>query len=402
MADTRYVEAGYSSTNYTVYTADATFTQDPYVEGESYIAAEYVLDKRKLTATLTVTAEDLDFASASITSTATMSCRANYTCSPTYVLEAQPFDTEWQNKGTWQSPRQEIWSHRVFPYANMTASPVVPSFDAVAGFTADGDRKADIIDFTITDFATISARGNYLLAGGTTTKASQATIQTTPNNVIRAVDIPTYDVVTGFSSRGTYQIKGSATLNNNLLIETPPTYKLSRALNEVFANNLNLDFTGTRLRRHEKTLNAEVTITRKSATTNRDVQAGVHPSVASISIQGSRFPGPHLLELRAEAQIPFNNGGYLIEFDKSLSSAFSIVGRGREYVIDPYRIYVVDAETRLLAVEQEDRQIQVDSETRLNTIPQETRGLTIKSETRTLEVQNLVYIDVPGPYDRRE
>jgi hypothetical protein len=145
-----------------------------------------------------------------------------------------------------------------------------------------------------------------------------------------------------------------------------------------------------------------VTITRKSATTNRDVQAGVHPSVASISIQGSRFPGPHLLELRAEAQIPFNNGGYLIEFDKSLSSAFSIVGRGREYVIDPYRIYVVDAETRLLAVEQEDRQIQVDSETRLNTIPQETRGLTIKSETRTLEVQNLVYIDVPGPYDRRE
>lgn len=73
------------------------------------------------------------------------------------------------------------------------------------------------------------------------------------------------------------------------------------------------------------------------------------------------------------------------------------------YNIDPFRVYPVNNETRLLQIEQDTRIFAPIRENRLNTIEQETRVYVIPAETRNLEVQPLALVETVGnPLDRRQ
>ena len=73
------------------------------------------------------------------------------------------------------------------------------------------------------------------------------------------------------------------------------------------------------------------------------------------------------------------------------------------YRIDPYRVYRVQSESRVLEIVQETRKFNTKSENRLNTIEQETRGYPVPSETRNLVIQPLTLVNVAGSaLDRRE
>ena len=73
------------------------------------------------------------------------------------------------------------------------------------------------------------------------------------------------------------------------------------------------------------------------------------------------------------------------------------------YLIDPYRVYKVDSESRLLKVVEERRFYGLNSESRVNSIIEEQRELSVTSETRNLKVQTTKLVEVAGdPLDRRE
>jgi hypothetical protein len=72
------------------------------------------------------------------------------------------------------------------------------------------------------------------------------------------------------------------------------------------------------------------------------------------------------------------------------------------YIIDPFRVYAVDSESRTLIIEQELRKFAVKPENRLNNIEQETRGFTVKSESRVLKPQTLTLTEQINPLDRRK
>ena len=73
------------------------------------------------------------------------------------------------------------------------------------------------------------------------------------------------------------------------------------------------------------------------------------------------------------------------------------------YTIDPFRVYTVDSETRILEIVEETRFYGLNSETRVNSIIEEQRELGVPSETRSLKVQTTKLVEVAGdPLDRRE
>lgn len=162
--------------------------------------------------------------------------------------------------------------------------------------------------------------------------------------------------------------------------------------------------TGTRVRRHEKTLNATATITRINGTTNRNVTSSIDTAAAGISVEGSRFPGVYQLELRANATIEKALAGRLIDFARELvtESSASVRGQLTKLIIDPYRVYTIVDEGRSLQIVEESRIKTLKSENRVNTLQAETRGYPVRSETRNVEVENSVLVEVLDPLDRRE
>ena len=73
------------------------------------------------------------------------------------------------------------------------------------------------------------------------------------------------------------------------------------------------------------------------------------------------------------------------------------------YTIDPFRVYTIDSESRLLGIVEETRIYAPKSETRVNSIIEEIREFNVPSETRTLKTQHKKLVEVAGdPLDRRE
>jgi len=73
------------------------------------------------------------------------------------------------------------------------------------------------------------------------------------------------------------------------------------------------------------------------------------------------------------------------------------------YTIDPFRVYPVENESRLLEIVEERRIYDLKSESRVNSIIEEIREYAVKSETRTLKTQHKPLIEVTGnPLNRRE
>ena len=96
------------------------------------------------------------------------------------------------------------------------------------------------------------------------------------------------------------------------------------------------------------------------------------------------------------------NGGISARATASLNAFNSVLSALTIYIIDPYRVYAVDSESRTLVIALEERKFAVKPENRLNNIEQETRGFVIDSETRTLKPQTLTLIEQINPLDRRE
>jgi hypothetical protein len=86
----------------------------------------------------------------------------------------------------------------------------------------------------------------------------------------------------------------------------------------------------------------------------------------------------------------------------TLAGVLATLTVGEDLKFDPFRIFVVPADTRTVKIAQETRKHTPNSETRVNTIQDETRSHTVRSETRQVEVQpDLKLTDVFGVRDTR-
>lgn len=306
-------------------------------------------------------------------------------------------ETTWETALTWAAPRQEVWALRfdIDPSFIRTGQATLNSNSTVA---VDGDRTARIdivvqgagslsIDPTIivSANATLSSEASITRADGTTNVAGELSV----------------DSSASVSVRGTYQVLGTS--SPNVVSSINVEYTRIRTDSGQFdaAGNIAVEY--TRLRRHEKQLDNTATMLVDGDRIGRGtvLEAGI----STLSCDALRGRGMVDYEIPGVATVSRALGGRLrglLNEQLITESLASVQGQLFNYVIDPYRVYVVKTEGRSLEIVEETRENALKSENRVNTITAESRGYVVRSETRTAEVQNLALIDVFGPNDRRE
>ena len=96
-------------------------------------------------------------------------------------------------------------------------------------------------------------------------------------------------------------------------------------------------------------------------------------------------------------------GGIIRGMDETFTAFNTVLSALTIYIIDPFRVYHIDSESRTLVIQPESRKFSVNRENRVNSIQEETRNYAIDSETRQLVVQPHKLTEVIGnPLDRRE
>lgn len=161
----------------------------------------------------------------------------------------------------------------------------------------------------------------------------------------------------------------------------------------------NVSISANRIRAGSSTFNSVATL---NANADR-VGSGIIlvASSGTLSINGDRIASGKT-SISTSASITKANGGKLTGGIVTMQGFFAQLSALTIYNIDPYRVFTINPETRLLEILQETRIYTPIQESRVNTVLEETRGYTVPSETRTIEVQPLVLVEVEGnPLDRR-
>jgi len=145
----------------------------------------------------------------------------------------------------------------------------------------------------------------------------------------------------------------------------------------------------------------------KQTTTNLVVNADIIgdavtivASAGTLSVEAVKVTEA-LVTSSAEFTLPRWVGGKLFGGIVDIQAFATTVSALTIYNIDPFRVYQVDSESRLLEIVEETRILTSKSENRLNSIQPETRQFKVPSETRLLDVQPLELVELAGIKDRR-
>ena len=330
----------------------------------------------------------------SVSATTSSSARADFVG----VIDINAFQTHptlWSSSATWDSLQDLIWGPMVETFADTFANGVA-SLSTSATVTADGDVTA-IADISPAGAFTVDVDASFsVLASANISTSVTVTALGTTNVVSENVEMSSAftTVASGIfqvnsqpiaiSSSGTLVVdadriaSGVATPQANATIQATPSRTRPFVANLTSSFSLTSDAIST--------TDATVIQAGSFTTTVDAIKAVFAEADMSSNFQTTRWVGGILL------------GGIVdIQAFTVQVSALTI------YIIDPFRVYTIDSESRLLGIEEERRIYDLNSETRVNSIIEEIREFNVPSETRTLKTQHKKLVEVAGdPLDRRE
>ena len=316
------------------------------------------------------------------------------------VVSIQAFQTHpatWNDAYTWDNDATAgtiIWG----PMVEVSATGTIEGTSNVstsATLTADADVTA-IANISPAGIFTVSATGQFEVNGSSAISTSATvSVQGVTNRDITDFNISSaftttvsgiFQVGSGplnFTSSGTLVVDGDriasgvATPQASATVASTPsrTRPFEAGLTGIF--NLSADATS---------LNDGVVIQAGSFAVTVDAISQVSGSASLSGAFTHNFKGGQKF------------GGIInIQGFAAQVSALTI------YIIDPFRVYTIDSESRLLEIVEETRIYKPYSESRVNSIIAEIREFNVPSETRTLKTQHKKLVEVAGdPLDRRE
>lgn len=331
----------------------------------------------------------------SVSATLSSSARADFVG----VVDINAFQTHptlWSDSATWDDPQDIIWGPMVETFADAFAQGV-SSISTSATLTADGDVTA-IANISPAGAFTVDVTGQFEVIGRVNQIDSTVTVtaQGSTNVVSENVQIASAAslVANGIfqvnsqpiaiSSSGTLVVDADRIASGVATPQANATVQATPSRTRPFVANLTSSFSLT----SDATATTDATVIQAgSFTTTVDAIKAVFAEASlSSDFQTTRWVGGKL------------NGGIVdIQAFTVQVSALTI------YIIDPFRVYTIDSESRLLGIEEERRIYTPNSETRVNSIIEEIREFNVPSETRTLKTQHKKLVEVAGdPLDRRE
>ena len=334
--------------------------------------------------TVGITASLTRLADASLTSSATLTATASRTIGGSADIFLAVGDTPWERMNTWDQPAQTYWEG--FDVVGEVVA--TASFRPSIAFTIsiDGTRIRNL-DSSVSSNADLTAFGNLNNA------TAQANISASASVTVDGVR--TRGGVSLEASLGTMSIDGVRTRNANVDISSAMTFELdafrTRNAATLQASLGSLTAQATRARFAQASLVATVDIYANMVVPG---QANI-TSTASLTGSFGRIRANTEILTSSAFTVRATLGG-LIRTTVDISALGSTLIVGTIYRIDPFRVYTVPTESRILEIAQESRKKSIKSENRVNTVTEETRTRVISSETRQLEIQSLSLLNVSG------
>lgn len=333
--------------------------------------------------------------SSAITATATLTSTPNYTASAVVNINAfQTHPTLWGDDISWNESVDKIWGPMVqaLPETRVNGE---ASSSSQFGLTVDGDVTA-VANISPAAIATVDVSATFIVDNSVSinTQASLSATGITNADIRNLTFGGQFDV----SVSGIFQVEGRPNTINSAF-DVAVDGDVVRDGIVIKAGAFGLTATPSRTRPFEADISSQFTLT---ANADRISDAiNIITSAGTLLVNGDRVTDA-TINIDSEFTTTRWVGGKLFGGIADITGFFSQVSALTLLNIDPYRVYVVDDESRTLGIIQETRIYTTKSENRLNTIEQETRAFDVPSETRALEVQPLRLVEVSGnPLDRR-
>ena len=331
-------------------------------------------------------------ATTTITSTASMSIDAGRIRTTSVTMTSNAGGTAWQDMNTWQNPTQERWK----------------------GFTVEGIyAKIGRANLTITANVVVNGRttidSKAISLPSTTAQTSAGLV--TRNGIPQPITTTNTLVVDGVRTRqgivlkasaGAIDIDGVRTRNASASITSQPAILVvgERTVGGIVlkASQAQLSATGLVLTFGQANLVSTSDILARTA-----VQGTANLNVTNTLTSqagGTRNSTPIASDSTAALT---STGGMVRGMNETFTAFNTVLSALTIYIIDPFRVYHIDSESRTLVIAAESRNFSINRENRVNSVIEENRSYAIDSETRQLVVQNFKLKEVIGnPLDKRE
>lgn len=315
------------------------------------------------------------------------------------VVGIQAFQTHptlWQDDVTWDNPVGTVWG----PMVEVKTNPILSSdasLSSAFSVTADGDRTA-VANIAPAASATVTVFGTAEIQGlpNVISSSATATAEGILNAFVRDITISASATV---EASGIFQVAGYPEAITGVASVTTDGDVIRDGVVNTIPSSASVTSKFGRIRPHTTDISSAFDL---SATAVGTLDAvSIVASAGTLSISAIKT-GIAKVDISSEVTLPRWVGGKLFGGIVDIQAFAVTVSALTIYNIDPFRVYVIDSETRLLGITQETRISAVNSETRVNSIEEETRAYKVPSETRTIEVQPLELVELSGIKDRRD
>jgi len=333
---------------------------------------------------------------ADITSTFTATITGGTTRQGAAELITAGDEVQWQDGLTWGNPRSEIWG---------------PLFDVEAQRARFGEINANA-NFTLTTDASLTRNAASLVASsgtmsvdGLRTRNSDATlastvtfdpVDTTTNILANIPDLSSVFTVQPFEAiaviNGIVELSSSATVS--------AVGNLTQRSTVLKASSGTMSVDGLRTRNTQSSISSQASLEVEAAITQRGIV--LKASAGTMTVNGLRTRNTFATS-QSVVTVDSRLGIIQRPIPATQNVEATLQGTLFSLRLDPFRIYTVPTESRVVEIDAESRLYTVKSENRVNTIEEETRNYLVPSETRKYIVQPLTLVDVAETaIDRRE
>ena len=305
-------------------------------------------------------------------------------------------EVQWQDGQTWGNPRSEIWG---------------PLFDVDATRVRDSSTAVNA-NFTLTTDALVTRNAaSLVVSSGTMTvvpsrsRISDATLASTvtfdpvdtTTNILANLDALT-STFTVPSFEAIAVINGTATLSSSATVSAVGNLTQTSTVLKASSGTMSVD--GVRTRNTQSSILSQATLEVSAAPTLRGIV--LKASAGTMTVDGLRTRNT-FATMQNVVTVDSRLGIIQRPIPATQNVIATLQGTLFSLRLDPFRIYTVPSESRVVQIDAESRLYTVKSENRVNTIEEETRNYLVPSETRKYIVQPLTLVDVAGTaIDRRE
>lgn len=316
------------------------------------------------------------------------------------VIDINAFQTHptlWSSDATWDDPQDIIWGPMVETFGRSFAEGVLNLMNASASLTAEGDVTA-VANISPAGEFTTDVIGTFIVDNLVDQIDCSATVTVDGSKNIVNQNIQ-FASEFSFSARGIFQVTSGPIAVSSSGTLSVDADRIASGVATPQAN-ATIQATSNRIRSTGSNISSSFSLSTDATAT-----------VEALSIKAGKFTttvnGVKITDADIDISSDFQTtrwvGGKLFGGRIDISAFTTQVSVGSLYVIDPFRVYTIDSESRLLGIVEETRIYTPNSETRVNSIIEETRGFNVPSETRTLKTQRTKLVEVAGdPLDRRE